>query len=385
VPAIVSVLKSDGAGARAGLTTGDQILAVESHGKTTPVTYFPALADALRAAAAGPEASPTAQLKVVAAPVPAEKDDSPAHGGGAPAAPGPERTVTLALDPLKALPPTASNREVMAALGLADAELTVADVTDGAVGRLHPGDVVTAWNGTPLRDVFSLREVLIANTKSEADLTVLRDMAGPVKSSDSAETGGGKPHAPNLAVLTVKVPLKGIEAQRPDGTFTVYTPPILFWGQPAEPPPVIERYDNLVAALGFGLRQTGEQTRELVNNVVSLITGDIPLKALGGPMLIAKVAGDSARRGWQTFLGSLALISINLGILNLFPIPVLDGGQLVLMGAEAVRRRPLREAAVENFQKIGFAMILALVVLATYNDLSRFWKSMLESVVGLFQ
>jgi regulator of sigma E protease len=81
----------------------------------------------------------------------------------------------------------------------------------------------------------------------------------------------------------------------------------------------------------------------------------------------------------------MALISINLGLLNLFPIPVLDGGQLVLMGAEGVRRRPLREAAVENFQKVGFAMILALVVLATYNDLSRFWKSMLESVVGLFQ
>jgi regulator of sigma E protease len=115
------------------------------------------------------------------------------------------------------------------------------------------------------------------------------------------------------------------------------------------------------------------------------VTGDIPLKALGGPMLIAKVAGDSARRGWQTFLGSMALISINLGLLNLFPIPVLDGGQLVLMGAEAVRRRPLRESSVENFQKVGFAMILALVVLATYNDLSRFWKSMLESVVGIFQ
>jgi regulator of sigma E protease len=102
-------------------------------------------------------------------------------------------------------------------------------------------------------------------------------------------------------------------------------------------------------------------------------------------MLIAKVAGDSARRGWQTFLGSMALISINLGLINLFPIPVLDGGQLVLIGVEGVRRRPLREAAIENFQKIGFALVMALVVLATYNDLSRFWRSMLESVVGIFK
>jgi len=81
----------------------------------------------------------------------------------------------------------------------------------------------------------------------------------------------------------------------------------------------------------------------------------------------------------------MALISINLGLINLFPIPVLDGGQLVLIGVEGVRRRPLREAAIENFQKIGFALVMALVVLATYNDLSRFWRSMLESVVGIFK
>ena len=101
-------------------------------------------------------------------------------------------------------------------------------------------------------------------------------------------------------------------------------------------------------------------------------------------MLIAKVAGDSARHGWQTFITSMALISVNLGLLNLFPIPVLDGGQLVLMLVEGLKRRPLSAVASENFQKVGFAMVLALVVLATYNDLSRFWRSMLESVVGKF-
>ena len=159
----------------------------------------------------------------------------------------------------------------------------------------------------------------------------------------------------------------------------------MFLGQSEEPPSVIEKYDGLFAALGYGVRETADQSAQLLDNIGSLMVGDIPLKALGGPMLIAKVAGESARRGWQTFLGSMALISINLGLLNLFPIPVLDGGQLLLMGAEAVRRRPLRESAVENFQKVGFALILALVVLATYNDLSRFWKSMLESVVGIFQ
>src|SRR5690606_26055900 len=106
-----------------------------------------------------------------------------------------------------------------------------------------------------------------------------------------------------------------------------------------------------------GMAETARKSAGLVVTVGQLFTGEIPLGALGGPMLIAKVAGDSAKAGWQTFLGSMALISINLGIINLFPIPVLDGGQLLLMGAEAVRRRPLRERAVENFQKLGFAMI----------------------------
>ena len=151
-----------------------------------------------------------------------------------------------------------------------------------------------------------------------------------------------------------------------------------------EPEPLVERYSNPFRAVAYGVRQTAVQTHELFGNVISLVSGEIPLKALGGPMLIAKVAGDSARRGWQTFIASMALISVNLGLLNLFPIPVLDGGQLVLMLVEGLKRRPLSEAALENFQKVGFTMVLALVVLATYNDLSRFWRSMLESVVGKF-
>ena len=122
----------------------------------------------------------------------------------------------------------------------------------------------------------------------------------------------------------------------------------------------------------------------MIGTLWHLLKGDLPLKSLGGPILIGKVAGDAAKQGWRVFISRMALISINLAIINLFPIPVLDGGQLVLVGAEAVRGRPLRPSAIENFQKVGVAMILALVVLATYNDISRFWQSMLESVVGIF-
>jgi regulator of sigma E protease len=133
------------------------------------------------------------------------------------------------------------------------------------------------------------------------------------------------------------------------------------------------------------VRETVKQSGTLLVSIGALLSGDVPLKAIGGPIMIAKVAGDAAKMGWEVFIASMALISINLGLVNLLPIPILDGGQLLLLTAEGVRRRPLGDAAIENFQKLGFAMIMALVLLATYNDLSRFWKNMLESVVGRFQ
>jgi regulator of sigma E protease len=99
-------------------------------------------------------------------------------------------------------------------------------------------------------------------------------------------------------------------------------------------------------------------------------------------MMIAKVASDSAKAGWLAFLATMAVISINLGLVNLFPIPILDGGQLVLLAAEGVKRSPIEESTIENFQKIGFVIVMSLVVLALYNDLSRFWSSMIRSIVN---
>jgi regulator of sigma E protease len=347
LPPIVAVTEGNSAAARAGLKTGDRVLAIVTEQKTWETPSMPDLVQALEAVIAGGGAN-TVQLKVAPE---AAKD--------------PKDTAVLFLDlaPARDRPALPKGREALRALGIADAQLAVQEATESLASVLRRGDVLTHWEGKPLANVFALREALMANQSPVVKATVVRD----------------------FQPLELELPLKPVEAQKPEGIATIYMLPVLFWGQPEEPPPVIEKYDGIGAALGYGLRETLVQTRALGGNVASLVTGDIPLKALGGPMLIAKVAGDSARRGWQTFLGSMALISINLGLLNLFPIPVLDGGQLVLMGAEAVRRRPLRESSVENFQKVGFAMILALVVLATYNDLSRFWKSMLESVVGIFQ
>ena len=372
-PAIISVLSSSSPSAAAGLKTGDKVTEVIFAGQSHSVKFYPDLVALLRDAAKSGGASNTTnavdsvELKVTTAPLPELNEGRPDPKATT------EQTLekstadvrTLTLSLLAVRGASGSDREFMHLLGLSSSELTVARLVDAGEDTvpLKTGDVLVAWSGSPLRDVYALREKLIANNDSAATFTVLR--------------GDQR--------LDVRVALKGIEVQKPDGPATLYTLPLLFWGQLLDPEPVIEQYSNPLMAVAFGVRQTASQTRELFTNVASLVTGDIPLKALGGPMLIAKVAGDSARRGWQTFLGSMALISINLGLINLFPIPVLDGGQLVLIGVEGVRRRPLREAAIENFQKIGFALVMALVVLATYNDLSRFWRSMLESVVGIFK
>ena len=369
-PAIVSVLSSSSPATAAGLKTGDKVTEVVIAGQAHSVKFYPDLVALLREAAklgGSAGVGDSVELKVKAAPLPELNEGRPNQAAiseqTAEQPAGDIRSLTLSLLAVRGA--SGSDREFMQLLGLSSSELTVARLVE--VGEdtvpLKTGDVIVAWNGSPLRDVYALRERLIANNDAAATFTVLR---GDHRSD-------------------VKVALKGIEVQKPEGPATIYTLPLLFWGQMLDPEPIIEQYSNPLMALAFGVRQTASQTHELFTNVASLVTGDIPLKALGGPMLIAKVAGDSARRGWQTFLGSMALISINLGLINLFPIPVLDGGQLVLIGVEGVRRRPLRAAAIENFQKIGFALVMALVVLATYNDLSRFWRSMLESVVGLFK
>jgi regulator of sigma E protease len=122
----------------------------------------------------------------------------------------------------------------------------------------------------------------------------------------------------------------------------------------------------------------------LIKAIGFLLIGQLPLQSLGGPIMIAKVAQDAIELGWQVFFTTLALMSINLGLMNLFPIPVADGGQLVLVALEALKGKPLSEKAMENFQRLGFVMLMALIILATYNDLSRFWAGMLKGVVELF-
>ena len=101
------------------------------------------------------------------------------------------------------------------------------------------------------------------------------------------------------------------------------------------------------------------------------MTGDVSIKNISGPINIAQFAGESAERGLTYFLGFLAIISISLGVLNLLPIPVLDGGQIVYQVAELVKGSPLTERAQILGQQIGILALLLLMSFAFYNDIAR--------------
>jgi regulator of sigma E protease len=102
-----------------------------------------------------------------------------------------------------------------------------------------------------------------------------------------------------------------------------------------------------------------------------MIVGDVSWKNLSGPITIADYAGQSAQLGWITWLGFLALVSVSLGVLNLLPIPLLDGGHLVYYFAEIVKGSPVSERTMEIGQRLGLALLLGLTFFAFYNDLNR--------------
>lgn len=131
------------------------------------------------------------------------------------------------------------------------------------------------------------------------------------------------------------------------------------------------KYD-ILSALQQGVEKTFQLSGVIIKLVGKLLSGDISLNNIGGPISIAQGAGISLDSGLVYYLSFMALISVNLGIMNLFPLPVLDGGHLVFLALEAIRGRPVTEQVREVFFKIGAALLLMLTFFAVFNDIIRF-------------
>jgi regulator of sigma E protease len=131
------------------------------------------------------------------------------------------------------------------------------------------------------------------------------------------------------------------------------------------------------------LRRTGDIVSLMVETLGQVVTGRRSVAELGGPLQIAKVSGEQMSLGPEAFVFLLALVSINLGFINLLPVPMLDGGHLLFYAVEAVRRRPLEPRVQEWAFRGGLVALLALMLLVTFNDLGAFglWRN-LAGLIG---
>lgn len=135
--------------------------------------------------------------------------------------------------------------------------------------------------------------------------------------------------------------------------------------------PVEYRRVGPVESVGMGVRATWETTGLLLTTLKQLVTGELSARNMGGLLTIGEASGESARRGLESFLGFLALFSVNLAVLNLLPIPILDGGHLMFLAIEAVRGRPLSIETRIRLSQLGLVIVVGLMLWANGNDVVR--------------
>jgi regulator of sigma E protease len=253
----------------------------------------------------------------------------------------------------------------LAALGVVPASVLVASVepdTPAARAGLRKGDLILTVDGAPVGSFASFAERIRTSQGRALDLSFARD-GQPMRVSI----------APELASLDVTG--LGVEESR-------YRVGIGAEVQSLAGALRVDRERNPLVSFPRAVGMTVEITHTFLRGLGKLVTGEVSRKEVAGPIGIAEIAGNAFEAGWETYLSIMVLISINLGILNLLPIPILDGGQAMIFAVEGIRRSPLSLRTREIFQQIGFTVLVLLMGLAFWNDLSRQWVRLLEWLSG---
>jgi regulator of sigma E protease len=242
--------------------------------------------------------------------------------------------------------------------GLEHAEMFVARVDPGSPADgagLKPGDLIVALDDKPITHWMELDQRLQAEPTRAFKLTWKRAAAGGKTDTLSAEV--------------TQVWRKSLDEYSHTQTRLVFgAHNDVDRGTGAMVP--IE--GRIGYAMSKALERAGDTVRTVVTGFVQILGGDTPSDALGGPLMMYRVASVSGNQGWDSFLLMLALISVNLGLINLLPIPMVDGGHLLVFAIEGARRRPLSAKAKERIQQVGLAVIVLVLVLASRNDVMRF-------------
>nr|WP_301011679.1 RIP metalloprotease RseP [Halomonas sp.] len=244
--------------------------------------------------------------------------------------------------PLQSLGITPWRPDVPAVLG------QVVDGQAAAQAGLQPGDRILSLNGEPVEDWMQFVAMIRENAGQTLEVGYQRgDEQGTLSLTPGSNTleSGAEVGYIGAGVQQVSWPE---ELQR-------------------------EIRYGPVEAIGQAVSRTGEMTLLTVDAIRKMLVGLISPSNLSGPITIAQISGDSARAGMEAFVGFLAYLSISLAVLNLLPIPVLDGGHLLYYFIEVVRGRPVSEQTQAVGLRIGLAMVGTLMLMALYFDLMRLW------------
>jgi regulator of sigma E protease len=315
---VVGRVTEGGPAAQAGLTTGERIVAVDGR----PVQYWEDLARVVQSAGGR-----TLQVTM--------------RGAAA------ERTV--------ALTPVQAKRKDLFGDDQIVWEIGAAPYMPAAIGDtvagdpadkagLKPGDVVTAVEAQPVLSWDELAERIHQRAGQPTRLEVKR---GPEALSLTVTPKKGKIPGPDGKEMEV-----GLVGIRPGGAATMVR-------------------SNPISAVWEGLAWSADVTAKTAVGLYKIVVGQLDRSNIGGPIQIAKTAGEQARQGIVSLALFTAVISINLFLLNLLPVPMLDGGHLLFFAFEAVLGRPLSVRKREVAQQVGFALLMLLMVFAFYNDFKR--------------
>jgi regulator of sigma E protease len=211
-----------------------------------------------------------------------------------------------------------------------------------AAAGFRPADVVVAIDGQPIKSFTDMQRVVRAHAEQKIDVTVEREgrrlTLSAVPSLKEVTDNFGKAH--RYGVLGIQGPKDRLKV-------------------------------GPLEAVGYGAEESWSIVDETFSYLYRMVTGRESADQLGGPVGIALMSSEAAKLGFDVLIRWVAAISVSIGLLNLFPIPLLDGGHLLFYALEGIRGRPLSERTQEIGFRIGFAIVLMLLVFATYNDIPR--------------
>lgn len=325
LPAMVGVPSSESPAARSGLVSGDRVTSVAG----------------------------------------VEVEDWESMAAAYAAAPG--DTVEIAVlrgeseEPIPVSLPKAADLD---SLGVVPATILVSAVSEGFpadIAGLEPGDLIVAVDARPIGSFLAFQEIVRSSGGRAMTLTVARAGRTLEVTLQPEER-----MAPGPMGIEEKKYLIGIThalATLPGASRT-------------------EVVRNPLVAVPRAVELTIDRTAQFLRGFGKILTGEIGRDKLAGPIGIAEIARSSLDMGWLPYLYTMILISINLGILNLLPIPILDGGQALIFAVEGIKRSPISLRTREVVQQIGLTMILMLMGLAFWNDISRNWSRFVEWLTG---